>query len=72
MVQGEGNIGHSGYAEPYAVHEQLATGRERPSQEHQPDRAENTNDDRDIQTSWNYEHGGCCYPTTRFNSRLGT
>jgi len=51
MVQGEQNIGDSGNAESYAVHEQLATGRKRPSQEHQPDRTQDANNDRNIEMS---------------------
>ena len=66
MVQGEGNVGDGGDAEAHAVHEHLATPRESPGQEHQPDRAENSDNDCDIRTSQK------SYPTTRLSSRFGT
>jgi hypothetical protein len=56
MVQSEGNVRDGGDAEAYAVHQQLAPGREGAGQEHQPDRAEYADNDCDVQTSEDLGH----------------
>jgi hypothetical protein len=48
--QAQHNVGDGGDAEAYAVHKHLATRSKGPSDSHQADRAEHSNDDGDLET----------------------